>query len=371
MVESTKNANTSVMLRLMYGLLYPFSAAFRAVSIYLQIVAKTASVSFPVCVGLGMALDLRSFFPEDYWTWINSSLFSLGLIPVLLTAIGKKAWNNLVDIIESLKDADWQIIPSFELPEAWSQSCNNIRRIPKDVQKYARKGWKLAILVFLLTTFITLVLPLGKPSPKSRNQYHVVVVGSEDIPVNEIKNFLFQGETVFSLTYLKNASATGEGICLNKPQQDWLTKFRSAVKKCVEQAEDHEAPVLQVTGFSSSAPAAPNDQVVNCEFANRRAKAVAAFLADKGKEEWNCEEMKNANAIGNASSLCAPNDDWMQDAADGFQLRVRQWKLHADMVSGRPAYDGTSVDGLTSAAELLNRSVHIEVPKDLCLVKEI
>ena len=369
MAESTKNTSMSITLRLMYGLLYPLSAAFRAFSIYLQIVATTASISFPVGIGLVIAQSLQSFLPEDYWIWINSSLLSLGLVPVLLPAIGKKTWNTLVDIIKAFKDADWQFFPSSELPKEWKQSYDNIRRIPKDIRKYTGKGWKLAVLIFLLTTLITLALSIGKPSPKSHNQYHVVVVGAEDLRVNEIKNYLFQGEAVFSLTYLKNANATGEGICLNKSQQDWLTEFRSAIVKCVEQAEDQEAPVLQVTGFSSSAPATPYDKVMNCEFANRRARAVAAFLAGKGKEEWNCDDMKSANANGNARSFCAPKDDWMEDAADGFQLKVRQWKLHADMVSGRPAYNGSSADGLTSAAELLNRSVHIEVPKDFCRVK--
>lgn len=371
MAESTENTSTSVMLRLMYGFLYPFSAAFRAISIYMQIVATTASISFPVGVGLVIAQEIQSFLPEDYWILINGSLLSLGLVPVLLTSIGKKAWNTLVDIVKHFKEADWQIFPSLEFPKAWKKSCDNIRGIPDDIRKYGRKGWKLAILAFLLTILITLVLSLGEPSPKLHDQYHVVVIGSEDLNAKEIKNYLFQGETVFSLTYLKNANATGEGICLNKSQQDWLDEFRSAITKCVEQAEYQEVPVLQVTGFSSSAPATPNDQEVNCEFANRRAKAVAAFLAGKGKEEWNCSDMENANAIGNASSLCATRDDWMEEAADGFQLKVRQWKRHADMVGGRPAYDGSSADGLTSAAELLNRSVHIEVPRDLCLVKEV
>lgn len=359
-----------IFICLLYMSLYPLSVAFRVTSIYLQIVAITASISFPVGVGLVVAHNLQQFFSEDYWIWIGGALLSFGLVPVLLSAIGKKAWNTLIDITKGFKDVDWNIFPDWKFPEAWKQSCNNIMKISNTVQDMFSKGWtlaKLAMLIFLISTLTTLVFP----STESRDQYHIIVVGSEEFHVNEIKKYLFKGGATFSLTYLKNANATGDGICLNKSQQEWLTVFRRAITECVEQTKDpaQQVPVLQVIGFSSSAPANPDDKAVNCEFANRRAKAVAAFLAGNGKEEWNCDDMKSANAIGRAQGLCAPEDVWVKDATDAFYLKIKQWNDHADMVNGRPANDGSPSDGLTSAAELLNRSVHIEVPKDFCQVK--
>ena len=299
-------------------------------------------------------------------------MLGIGLVPTLLSPIGKKAWAILVDIIRGFfKEADWQIFPSWKFPKACRRSCYHIRTIPKAAGNAFSSGWKLTFLVLLISTLITFSLH----SAESHDKYHVVVVGSEDLHVNEIKKYLFEEGTVFSLTYLENANKAGDGICLNESQQGWLKEFRTAITECMKQTRardsSQEDPVLRVMGFSSSAPASPDheeDKMANCDFANRRAKEVAAFLADKDKKKWSCKDTK----IERTQYSCASEseNDWVTVPTNNFRFRleVRQWNNHADMVNGRPANDGSPEDGLTSPAELLNRSVHIKIPKDFCQV---
>lgn len=189
--------------------------------------------------------------------------------------------------------------------------------------------------------------------------------------------------TVFSLTHLKDAQPKrGEGICLNRSQQAWLREFRTAIAACVgaESTNRDDAPVRQfdVTAFASVAPVESSESSgitpgeLNCEIANRRADAVGAFLADETKHEskWDCDSV--AADFRAATSHCAassrPYHDYDASAHYGvkFKVRVHQWRSSSDLEIGKPVDDGALPGDRRYAVEMLNRSVHITVPRDFC-----
>lgn len=193
--------------------------------------------------------------------------------------------------------------------------------------------------------------------------------------------------TVFSLTHLKDAQPMedGKGICLNKSQQAWLREFRTAIAACVgaERGNGAGGPVRQfdVTAFASVAPVKSSGVAsakLNCEIANRRADAVGAFLADEieYKSKWDCDSVKAD--FGAEDNHCAanPSDRSYQDYAGShygakFNVRVHRWRSPDEMKNGKPADDGALPGNRRYGVEMLNRSVHITVPRDFCRPRQV
>lgn len=187
--------------------------------------------------------------------------------------------------------------------------------------------------------------------------------------------------TVFSLAHLRDAQPeSGEGICLTESQQAWLGDFRDAIAACVKAEGGNEpdagVPRFYVKAFASVAPVKSTgltSEELNCEIANRRADAVGAFLANPAEHQskWDCDE---APAVfGARDNPCAagaradPFEDYTgRHNGAAFKVHVHMWRSPTDMEDGKPADDGVLPDDRRYAAEMLNRSVHITVPRGFC-----
>ena len=189
---------------------------------------------------------------------------------------------------------------------------------------------------------------------------------------------------VFSLAHTRDAQPQeGEGICLEQPQRDWLDEFRKAIANCMAEGsttESPQPPEFVVTGYPSIAPMhvggdASQSARLNCKVANWRAAAVGAYLAnganaeDKAeKTRWGCEEVKatfNDDAPSDTHP-CGKHYDGPKNQEDNpFRVKVNQWDTPAEMVTDKPADDGTPNDRRFDV-EILNRVVHIGVPTKFC-----
>lgn len=239
----------------------------------------------------------------------------------------------------------------------------------------------LMIGLFLIAT----AYPLFARPVQTVDRY-VAVVDMRDIDTEtrqEIKLYMTTS-AVFSLAYVDDAQPQeGEGICLDDPQQKWLTEFRAAIANCMEEkgkttSEGSETDDVrfEVTGYASIAPMHVGGDIresakLNCKVANWRAAAVGAFLADPGDEElkkrWSCDHIKedfNKSPIECGKLTDGPYVG--KDPQDNpFLVDVRQWSNPDRMAEGKPADDGAP-DGRRFDVEILNRVVHIGVPSDFC-----
>lgn len=190
---------------------------------------------------------------------------------------------------------------------------------------------------------------------------------------------------VFSLAHVEDAQPqNGEGICLGVPQQEWLKEFRAAIANCMEEqgkSTSEESGTndikFNVTGYASIAPVRIGGEIrkspdLNCKVANWRAAAVGAFLANPDAKEyekrWSCEHVGNDfnNAPIECGELTKEPYEGKDPQGNRFLVDVHQWSTPDQMAKGKPADDGTMPDGRRFDVEILNRVVHIEVPKNFC-----
>ena len=188
---------------------------------------------------------------------------------------------------------------------------------------------------------------------------------------------------VFSLAHVEDAQPqSGKGICLGEPQQAWLNEFRGAIANCVKEAkkstDGSSKPVFKVRGYASVAPMHVGGNTsesarLNCKVANWRAAAVGAFLAKSGAEKdekrWRCESVADAfNKVPpNELNECGePYEGPEEQPSSPFRVDVHQWATSGEMLTGKPADDGTVPGDRRFDVEILNRVVHIDVPKDFC-----
>ena len=358
MAEATTDSALTDKQRRLYKAMRPLSLVLRAISVVVLFLTKLPAIVIPFAVTLPAAWcyrdDLRDMAD---WKWV-STLVSLGLISVFFSDIKNKAWNVLKDTSKQIKDADYKWIPCLDLSKAWKRTKSNFEDTPRAFKDSLKKGWTLSLL--LLLGVIVILTAWAAQSASQPSRYHVAVVRMKDPKVTEIRKYLTKGGTVFSLLHLNNANASGVGICLGEYEQSWLAAFREAIPECAAVSSLN----LEITGFASSAPATPNDEKVNCEFANRRAMAVAGFLTGNERWKWSCDEVKNS--LRTSKSLCKPDKTEETYKGNGLSVKLLQWENHDAMAQSRPADDGIPSDGKTSPAEFFNRSVHIEVPEGFC-----
>ena len=173
----------------------------------------------------------------------------------------------------------------------------------------------------------------------------------------------------------------GDGVCLEEGHKAWLRVFREAIVECVkiERLRSSGAakyvPTFDVKGFASVAPMqwSNGDGILpNCEVANRRADAVAGFLADEEryKAKWACEEVGDDFKL--ARKLCTGEEKVYERSLDGIDYRVRVlgWPDPREMEAKKPADDGALPNDRRYRVELLNRAVHIAVPENFCRVSD-
>lgn len=95
---------------------------------------------------------------------------------------------------------------------------------------------------------------------------------------------------------------------------------------------------------------------------------MAGFLADEEeyKEKWACGEVGDDFKL--ARKLCTGEEKVYEQSLDGidYRVRVHGWSDPEEMEDEKPADDGALPNNRRYRVELLNRAVHITVPKNFC-----
>lgn len=356
--------------------MYLPSLILRFLCIQLLISAIAASLVVPISIGVVLWAIWHMYDSLNERNTLIALVFALGLAPSLLMAIGRQAWDSFLSILKKVGSIEWELLPDWRVASALEKTWKYIEEAPRTALMFFLSGVKLSIAVFVIMILAMSAYFHGMPTEKSSvtpsEKSHVLVVSATYPKVGEIRQHIMQTGTTFSLVHLDDADASGRGICLDKYQQKWLKEFRGAISQCASEALGNSPglePEIEVVGFASSSPAISNGMdgdKVNCEFANRRAEAVAVFLADGEKGKWRCENMEEADTFRKAKELCDPEKDYLFHEGAGFKLKTRQWSLHSDMRADKPARDGHAFDRKYYETELLNRSVHIKVPENFC-----
>ena len=259
---------------------------------------------------------------------------------------------------------------------------DNIAEIPGRVGKAFVRALlftgSLLVGVFLIAT----AYPLFARPVQTVDRY-VTVVDAKDTNTEtwqEIKLYMSTG-AVFSLAHVEDADPrTGGGICLGKPQRMWLDEFRKAIGNCMKEAkptDEDPKPVFKVTGYASIAPMHVDGDTgvsprLNCKVANWRAAAVGAYLANPKEQgpntRWRCEDVEDAfnQNAPNDTNQCGELYGGPNQEGNPFHIKVRQWTTPSQMAKGKPADDGARPNDRRFDVEILNRVVHIEVPKGFC-----
>lgn len=372
-------ATKRVMLWLLRALAYIPNLVFRILAVILGIVAKAVSILWPIFVGWEALKRWWGSNILDEWIEIPflESMVVLGLVTPLLIAIGKRAWDTFRKIVKDIITFPEKLNPGWKAKSAFAETWHIVKSTPRAAWQGLIQGGALTLFA-IAAIFLAFLLDSHRESNEqyqfvaisdANPQAHVAVVSAVNHQAEEIKQQLAQSRTTFSLIHLENANASGRGVCLSEDHENWLTKFKDAISQCVSENPENpsrEKPEIEVVGFASSAPANQGGSNVNCEFANRRAEAVAAFLTGGEDEKWVCDAMEEADTLRKAKELCAPASDYLSYETPEFKLKVRQWRLHPNMVDEKPAYDGHDFDGQSYKTELFNRAVHINIPNNFC-----
>ena len=325
-------------------------------------------------------------------------LVGVGLFAGVVKGVAQFAYKRLKSIVEKV----WAVvrkgwIPRREIGDSLAGTGRAFAEIPRNA---GAAGWDALLSTLATLLAIGLVLmafqqtpaesgkppePPESPDPKTIDRYVVVVAdmdGTDEEAQQEV-NVLMRGGAVFSLTHAKNAQPeTGEGMCLEETQQDWLTMYRAAILACLaERAATEPRPTFKVTAFASLAPvrvpgAAERgiSDKLNCEIANRRAHAVGAFLAHGRDEEyahlWRCPNV--GEDFMHTKQLCIGEGSKVYEGPAGLPIDVEvvQWPQHQDMGENKPADDGSLPDQRRFRVEMLNRAVHIHMPENFCRAAE-
>lgn len=371
------------------------------------------AVLFVLTIGpIGFPLALLYWLHEDWETAkslikvieksINADiaeaftlLISVGILSLVITTLGKYAFDKLGEIYDTAMDVlteGWHGPPSSESSSASSSVTSDWKSL-----EGLRAGWRYyieekthrkALTAFMDAYLLTLALalcllliilyPIFAPKQQAEparnvSQYIAVVGAGHDIEL------YMRGGAVFSLAHVDDAQPkTGKGICLGLPQQAWLKEFRAAIANCMEdESSETNDTTFKVTGYASIAPMHVDGDIrdsrkLNCKVANWRAAAVGAFLANPSakeyKKRWNCKHM--GNDFNDSPIECGKLTEEPYEGIDSqgnqFFVDVHQWPTYDEMAKGKPADDGARPNDRRFDVEILNRVVHIEVPRDFC-----
>ena len=375
-------------------LLYPIHSAFRILARLLLIVAAIAPLVGLVLFGWSFWEEIldcaRAMTEGTLLPGAVAFLIAIGLFVVILRAMGqlvlvafKLVGKTVMNALRGNWHPGWAIIRSFV--ETWHEY---IVEVPGTVFRTFWSACLVALIVFGIGVLAWAAYPLTKP--KMVDRYIVVVDANEDRRGKTVKEeikYHLSTRTVFSLTYLNDAQPQkGDGICLEEGHKEWLRMFKEAIVECIqlERSRTAEAakqgatsngrvPTFNVVGFASVAPMQSSDHdgaLLNCDVANRRADAVGSFLADEKKyrSKWKCDAV--GSNFRSARDLCVGPAAVYEGSLEGitYRVRVRKWSDPEQMQGKKPADDGAVPDERRYRVELLNRAVHITVPKNFCQV---
>lgn len=349
---------------------------------------------------------LGFFWLLDWWPDVFEHLsdpYSSMLMKVVAVALGAgllssivnvgfaELWRELREIFgwvyATLRLSWWGGWKIFEnLAAIWSTDiATALDYVIKAARNSVRLGFILALLVLESATFQTI--------EEQRDNSYVAVVGADKIDNREVKKGILDG-VIFSLVHLENAQLpSGEGICLKESHREFLDGLREAFVECIKLEKErgmhrNGGPTFRVQGFASIAPVLPGaldgddaSDRFNCEFANLRAHAVAAFLAHGDKEahasKWRCltsdDDSQKGDYSQNIKCFCDPcpnrEREYKYSAPENglsFKVGVNEWINTEEMENGKPADDGKMPENRRFFVETLNRSVHILMPEGFC-----
>ena len=409
----------------LYGAIGAFSSNLKRVILYPYLAIWAISchaVLLAVAIApLGVPISALLYL-KKYWSYIEfavqciedkfglaelmSLLVGAGVLTWIITTLGKYARDQLAGTFVGIREvwSAWSDLKWSSLDQLETSWRGYIEEAPCHAWK-AFKRAKLLTVSLMLCVSLVLLYPMFDPKQTSDSAtrdttqtvqmaYRYVAMFGAREPGAEasdvIKRYMTPG-TVFSLVHRANAQPSdGQGICLDEDQQDWLHDFRKAITACAKynrSADPAVVPTFNVTGYASIAPMHIDGNIsesarLNCKVANWRAMAVGAFLADPDNNErrkwWYCKDVaanfnKHPNQCRNSTdgSNCMTFDGPVGDGGKPlFQVKVCQWATPSEMVENKPANDGAMPNPRRFDVEMLNRAVHITVPKDFCRAKK-
>ena len=375
--------------------LYPILLALRVLARLLSVLATIVPIVLPIAAVPWLRARWPEFDAIEQYPIPQPIVEAVGF----LVAAGLFAWvfQILVKHAVSAFDKFWTSVrrvgwKTYGGRNRWFPGCEikmsvavtwrlNVKRSMKQVWYSSKVVWRLVVTVLAVVVLSLAAYPLLQRPVQTVNQY-VAVVDTDQDTAGLLKLYMHSG-ALFSLVHAKDAQPKeGQGICLGDPQQAWLEQFRIAIANCVKEGgggtERPDDPlVFKVTAYASIAPMhlggnTSESAKLNCKVANWRAQAVGAFLADPESKEyekqWHCDHV--GNRFNKLPSECGGdelNSHYDGKDADGNEIRVdvHRWATPEQMFDGRPVDDGTPKQR-RFAVEILNRVVHIELPKGFC-----
>ena len=380
---------------------------FRVVSRLCLLVATVA----PILLFAGLlayAVTQRNDLVEAVYSWFADTIggrelaqfaaffVPLGIAGTLLGMFGRVIWGN----VKALCQSTWSVVKGSWIPDCESDDFKEtwdmcVVPIPGEFFKSFFSVWRLLAFLFAVAAVFGAVW-LGQQKPEDKR--HVIVV-THQVKPETLRTYLGVG-SVFSLMHLDDAKFSrpnsGLGVCLDGAKKEWLEAFKDAMQKCMLEASEEDlacepgespCPVLKVTGYASIAPeqgdvptpcGLQQEKTFNCKVANLRARAVGAFLADGDKKHWQCPDKELFDGTSDCpAEHCKGESTPLQMTVDlkngktrTIGVTVEQWARETQMRDGKPANDGEDPKNRRYRVEVLNRSVHIEVMRDFCAVRE-
>ena len=349
-------------------------------------------IALPISVVVGLFMQWDAFIDRIHHIGqetpiVQTLVFILvgaGVLGGIVMKIVEAAYEALIELgkapVEVIRKF-WSRGFAFEAPP-FGPWCASVAEIASTTWSTVMIALRFAGALLAGVLLIATAYPLFARPVQTVDRY-VTVVDAKDTDTGtwqEIRLYM-STSAVFSLAHVEDADpTTGEGICLGEPQRKWLDEFRKAIGNCMREAkptDEAPKPVFKVTGYASIAPmhvkgdtkASPR---LNCKVANWRAAAVGDYLINPTKERantrWRCAHVEgtfNQNAPDDTHQ-CGRHYGAPNQEGNPFHVKVHQWTTPSQMAKGKPADDGARPNDRRFDVEILNRVVHIEVPKDFC-----
>lgn len=386
---ATGNAKENLIIKTGQKILYPFLFVFCKIGIFIQLITLLTVVMpilivvglywlFPKLIHLDIAtmdIDIATLAANHPLTQIIAFVIGAILFVDFIKKIGEHALKDWDEFWEGWREISKDSEDPLRISKmkntdrfkyAWSKYFTSF---PKNIWATSKAAWKLSLKLVMATLLAWIAYPFIDPRKNT----------DDTATCNDI---------IFSVTFDNFENNEGDGvssgktqktcgICLDETHQKWIDKFRQSI---VEYAKAQEGatgkvPMLKVTGFASQAyvrsnytvNSSRNSSKLNCEFANRRAIAVAAYLADKNthKTKWNCSNVcQNFQQSENICNNNGPSNYVSKDRS--FKVHIHQWTDPEKMQESKPARNIKMTNNQRHHIELLNRSVLITVPSGLC-----
>ena len=367
----------------LFVVLYPFLFVLCIIGIGIRLIMLLTLI-VPILTAIGLFLFFPIFVEVDIADLLGDYLGNHPLTQIVAFVIGAVVFvDSLKRIGESVRlDLDtfsdgWQkirnkdpfciksmkIITDMEIIDrfgvAWSKYFTKIKIL--SIMKIPKAAWKLSSKLVIVATLAWIAYPFIESRRNADS-------------INTCDRI------IFSVTFDNWTRGSANGICLDETRKNWINKFRRSIVKYAELQESTKGstgkvPTLKVTGFASKACVKSNSDKnnsikknnseqtcdknsprQNCEIANHRAIAVGAFLANRNsgdKTKWSCS---SSNSLNTKNPCSSKQQSEYMSSDESFKVYIHQWTNPEKMQKNRPVH----------SVELLNRSVLITVPSDLC-----